>query len=97
MSVRKSRQAEADIVGIYVSGIRDFGLQQADKYMTGLDSVMKRLSQFPRMARERLEITPPVRVYPYGAHLVIYTVNEDDDVYVLRVRHGHEDWMDDPV
>ena len=58
---------------------------------------MQRLSQFTRMARERTEITPPVRAYPYGAHLVIYTVDEGDDVYVLRVRHGHEDWMDDPV
>lgn len=97
MPVRRGVQADEDIISIYVESIRQFGVQQADRYMNGLEDVLAMLSQFPRIARERLEIRPPVRVHPYGAHLIVYTLGESDEVYVLRVRHGHEDWQDDPL
>ena len=48
--------------------------------------------EFPRAARERLEIDPPVRAHPYKSHMVVYVI-EGDDVLILGVRHGHEDWM----
>jgi len=50
----------------------------------------------PGAARERTELGPPVRVHPYRAHLVIDEI-EAGDVFVLRVRHGHEDWQTSPV
>ena len=45
------------------------------------------------MPRLREEISLPVRVHPYKAHLVIYDVGDEDEVIILRVRHGREDWM----
>ncbi len=49
----------------------------------------------PQMARERHEISPPVRVHPFKAHLIVYTVLETGDVLIIRIRHSHEDWMDE--
>lgn len=46
---------------------------------------------YPQAARERIELRPPVRILRYKAHLVIYEVR--DQVVVLRVRHGREDWL----
>jgi toxin ParE1/3/4 len=47
----------------------------------------------PRMARERLELSPPMRIYPSKAHLIIYRIEEGGDILIVRVRHGHEDWL----
>ncbi|WP_417496630.1 type II toxin-antitoxin system RelE/ParE family toxin [Maricaulis sp.] len=49
-----------------------------------------------RAARERVEIAPPVRCHPHGSHLIIYVIDADDDVLVLRIRHAHENWAGDP-
>jgi toxin ParE1/3/4 len=46
----------------------------------------------PRMARERREIIPPVRIQPFKAHLVVYLIEDDGEVLVLRVRHARGDW-----
>ena len=44
-------------------------------------------------AHERSEIEPPVRIHPVGSHLVVYQVDAHGDVFVIRVRHAHEDWQ----
>lgn len=43
------------------------------------------------MARERLEISPPVRVHFHGSHVIVYAV-EGDDIVLLRVLHERRDW-----
>ena len=47
------------------------------------------------MARERLEIHPPVRVHPYKSHVVIYKI-EGPDILIIRARLGRDDCMSDP-
>ncbi|PST17318.1 type II toxin-antitoxin system RelE/ParE family toxin [Mesorhizobium plurifarium] len=46
--------------------------------------------------RERFEISPPMRIHPFRARLVVYRIEEDGDVLIVRVRHGREDWAGDP-
>ncbi|SIQ63970.1 hypothetical protein SAMN05880561_103893 [Rhizobium sp. RU33A] len=46
------------------------------------------------MARERLEVTPPVRVHPTGSHLVVYSVKPSGDVLSIAVPNAREDWQD---
>ncbi|MCA0338113.1 MAG: type II toxin-antitoxin system RelE/ParE family toxin, partial [Proteobacteria bacterium] len=41
------------------------------------------------------EISPPVRIHPFKAHLVVYRIKEDGSVFVIRIRHSHEDWAAD--
>jgi toxin ParE1/3/4 len=48
------------------------------------------------MARERLEITPPVRIHPFRSHLIVYIVDDNNDVFIVRIRHEHEDWQSSP-
>lgn len=70
-----------------------FGLDQADKYHEGLTAAFAFLADYPRAARVRFEITPPVRAYRYKSHMIIYEIDDNDAVIILRVRHGHEDWL----
>lgn len=38
-------------------------------------------------------LTPPVRIYRYCSHLVIFTAN-DSLLEVIRVVHGRSKWVD---
>jgi toxin ParE1/3/4 len=90
---RLTRAAADDLTAIFLEGIKQFGLPQADAYHEGLNAIFAFLSDYPNAARLREEISPPVRMHPYKAHLVIYDVEDDDEVIILRVRHGREDWI----
>lgn len=68
-------------------------MPQADAYHEGLSEIVAFLADYPRAARLREEVSPPVRVHPYKAHLVVYDVGDEDEVIILRVQHGREDWI----
>ncbi|MCZ8180265.1 MAG: type II toxin-antitoxin system RelE/ParE family toxin [Rhizobium sp.] len=94
MPYRLTRVAEADIVEIAEQGIRRWGNRQARVYHDGLFKLFELIASTPAMARQRTELTPPVRVQRYKAHLVIYLIDEEG-VLIVRVRHGREDWQED--
>lgn len=92
MGYRLSRLAEQDLIALFLDGVGRFGLAQAEAYHDLLANTFEFLADNPQAARLREEIDPPVRIHPVQAHLVVYRVNDDGDVFVIRVRHGHEDW-----
>ncbi|WP_184471692.1 type II toxin-antitoxin system RelE/ParE family toxin [Rhizobium esperanzae] len=94
MGFHLTKEAEEDMIGIVEAGIRLFGPAQARRYHDELYAIFDLIAANPRMARERPEISPPMRIHPFKAHLVVYTIEENGDVLVVRLRHGHEDWLD---
>ncbi|GAJ92297.1 type II toxin-antitoxin system RelE/ParE family toxin [Agrobacterium rhizogenes] len=90
-------EAEEDIIAIAEQGVRLFGSAHAKRYHDELFSLLDLIAANPRMAREREEISPPVRIHPFKAHLVVYRIEEDGAIFVIRIRHGHEDWASDSV
>lgn len=88
---RLTVKAEDDIVRIYLEGLALFGPQQADQYHNELSGLFQLLAENPRMARERAELSPPVRVHPHKAHVIVY-LEDGEGILIVRVRHGHEDW-----
>jgi toxin ParE1/3/4 len=76
-------------------GVAQFGIQQAERYHDLLERTFQFLAENPEAARERAEITPPVRIHPIESHVVIYTADESGDIFIVRVRHGREDWRHD--
>lgn len=92
-----SVEAEEDIIAIAEQGVRMFGAAQARRYHNDLFAVLDLIAANPRMAREREEISPPVRIHPFKAHLIVYRIGEGGAIFVIRIRHGHEDWVGDSV
>lgn len=84
-----------DLIGIFIDGVERFGIAQADKYHDGLEAAFVFLSEYPRAARLRHEIDPPVRAYPYKAHLIVYEIEADNSIVIVRLRHGRTDWQRD--
>lgn len=94
MGFRLSLAAEEDIIGIAEQGIRLFGPTQARRYHDELFAIFDMIASYPRIARKRFELSPPLRIYPFKAHLVVYRVEDGENILIARVRHAHEDWGD---
>ncbi|WP_262694707.1 type II toxin-antitoxin system RelE/ParE family toxin [Kordiimonas aquimaris] len=97
MAYKLSVKAEEDILHILLEGMRLFGPDQAEKYHVGLEQAFEFLAASPEAARERVEINPTVRIHPYGSHMIVYVIKPSGDVFILRVRHGREDWISTPI
>src|SRR5699024_2431850 len=93
MGYSLSIKAEEDIINIFRSGMEHFGLYQADRYHQRLERCFQFLADSALAAPERVEIWPAVRVLHVEAHLVVYRVEDDGSVFIIRLRHGHEDWQ----
>jgi len=91
-----SCKAEDDLIEIYIEGASLFGMEQADYYYGKIERMIEMLSENPRMARERHEISPPVRIHPFLSHLIVYTVDDNNDIFIIRIRHAQEDWKGNP-
>ena len=92
-----SVEAEEDIIAIAEQGVRIFGSAQARRYHDELFAVLDLIATNPRMTREQEEISPSVRIHPFKAHLIVYRIEESGAIFVIRIRHGHEDWAGDAV
>lgn len=91
MPYRTTAQADQDIIDIYLWGCREFGQPQAERYHAGLAAALDLIADNPRIARERHEFTPAVRLHPYQSHMIVYLL-DDIGVLVVRVLHGRQDW-----
>ena len=94
--LRLSLKATADLQQVYLQGLELFGSRQADDYIEGLFAKLDLLAQFPRLGSARPELSADAHVIFYKSHAILYRI-DDADVFVRRIRQGHEDWMSDPV
>lgn len=97
MAYRLTAKAEDDVISVFLQGVMLFGERQAEAYHHELTRLFALIAENPSMARERRELDPPMRVHPHKAHLVIYRVEDDGDVLIVRLRHAGEDWDADPL
>ena len=96
MGHRLTRKAAEDLRRIYAEGIEHFGAPQAARYHERFRRMFELIAQNPQIARERPELSPPVRVHPCGSHVIVYILDDSGEVLILRVRHGREDWQGEP-
>jgi toxin ParE1/3/4 len=93
---RFTRKADQDLQRLYLQGLEQFGPNQADRYVMGLRASIALLLDHPYVARERTEHRPPVRVHPYGSHLIVFRI-DPAGIEILRIRHGRENWSSNPA
>jgi len=91
-TLKLTAAAARDLSNIYRHGFERFGKIQADRYYDMLMETLDVIAANPRIARERTEISPPVRIHPFVAHIIIYESIELGAI-ILRVRHRREDWL----
>ena len=90
MEVRFTVQADADVIDCYLYGFLKFGRDQAERYEQDLRQVIDIVANNPRIAAERLEYDPPVRVHHHARHYIIYII-EDAHILIVRVLRDEVD------
>ena len=94
MGYKLSEKAATDVIDIYVYGVGKYGKAQAEKFYYGLLIKFAKIAQNPRLCRERKDLQPPIRIYSYSGHVIVYVI-EAKNVIILRILHGNYDWQSD--
>jgi toxin ParE1/3/4 len=89
MKVILADKAKSDLFRIY-SYIEQRSPLAAEKILARIDKKFDQLTWFPFIGRERSSLTPGLRSAVVGAHLILYTV-QDDNIIIVRVIDGRMD------
>lgn len=84
--------AKADLRAIWDYTSAQWSIAKAEDYLSGMGRLFDLLAHNPEIAREHNEFRPPVRLYPYQSHLVIFT-STDETLEVVRVVHSRANWI----
>jgi toxin ParE1/3/4 len=94
MGYRLATEAELDLADLFEIGETVFGRRQAEKYLAALLDVFALIASQARMAAERPVGGSVIRVHPFGSNVILYEI-DDVGILILRVRHAHEDWLNE--
>ena len=89
---RLSPAAQADLNSVWDYTADMWSPDQADSYLRDLNENLLILCDHPKMARERTEIHPPVRLHPCRSHLILYRI-EEDHLFIIRIVHNRQHWQ----
>ena len=95
MSARKRQlvltpDARLDLSDILLYTQEEWGKRQRAVYQARIDRTLRHLLRFPDLGRNRDEISPGLRSYPVGYHLILYRVGASD-LTVTRIIHQQRD------
>lgn len=85
--------AISDLDRVAAEGALRFGYTQSEVYEQEIVAMLDTLADHPHMASERQASQSLVRLMPCGSHNILYIV-ENEDVIVLRVLHGLQNWFE---
>ena len=85
--------AVADLDRMAAEGALRFGYSQSEVYELEIVAMLDTLAVHPYLTSERQASQSFVRLMPCGSHNILYVV-ENEDVIVLRVLHGLQNWFD---
>lgn len=94
-SYRLRPRAVEDLEVIWLYTVAQWSVDQAELYIRQLMTGLDLLAANPEIARERTELSPPVRIHRIAAHLIVYRI-QPDFLDIIRIRHGREDWATNP-
>lgn len=87
--LRPSAQADLDHIWDYTA--REWSVDQAESYLQALGAKLDDLCDYPEVVRERTEVDPPIRLYAFQAHVIIYQI-EGDHLAILRILGNRQNW-----
>ncbi len=67
-----------------------WGRGQRVAYLDGLNRQFNALTLNPRLAAERQDFDPPVRIHPHERHLILYVI-DGGGILIVRVLHQSMD------
>jgi toxin ParE1/3/4 len=87
-----SRRARKDLAEVWYYSNRQWGPEQADRHIAGLQEACGKLAANPSLGRPLPEVPKEVRQYLYGSHVIVYQM-DGEQVYVARILHEAMDHL----
>lgn len=87
---RLTQPAVKDIEQITDYIAQQAGLEQAERFLAKLNDKFVKITQFPKLGRERNEILPSVRSLSLESYLILYILI-GQNIDILRVVSGYRD------
>ena len=99
-TVRYSRSAKADLLGIGAYTLQNWGAAQAERYLDSLEKCAKLLAANPSLGRRCAWIRPGLHRFEKGRHVFFYRW-DGDGIFISRILHQsmlpEEQFFDDPA
>ncbi|MDR3538520.1 MAG: type II toxin-antitoxin system RelE/ParE family toxin [Acetobacteraceae bacterium] len=83
---RLTRDADADLLQIFVYGLETFGLAQAEAYREGMSRCFVLLAGNPRLGRRADAFAPGMSRHEHARHVIFYEETESG-VLITAVVH----------
>ena len=93
MTYRLSARAEADLSDIWTFSAKQWGIDQADRYIDALLLRFSWLLENQMLWKVRQDIADGIHCYPEQSHVVYFRPFRSDQggIEILRVLHGRMD------
>ncbi len=85
-----SAKADQDIDEIFEYTEKEFGFDQAVKYVSEFESAFQLITEFPESGKKRNEIKKGLRSFPISSHIIFYRIFKNK-IRIVRVLHGIRD------
>lgn len=82
-----TREAERDLIDIYLCGIEHFGPATAERYAETLTARITTAAENPSFGADYAFVRAGLRRYECASHAIYYRVT-GDGILVLRILHG---------
>ena len=88
-SYRLSKRADEDFESLYLFGLLNFGLIQADAYVDGLEERFEQIAAQPDLYPAIDHLKPGYRLSVYQSHSIYYRVDESG-VLIIRILRNQD-------
>ncbi len=82
--------ARSDLESIWDFTLEEWGVDQAERYLSEVFACFDELAANPLLGRRRDEVKPGYRSFPQGRHTVFYKI-ESDGIEIIGVVHQSAD------
>jgi len=86
---RLSEQAAEDFESVYIFGLLNFGMRQADMYADGIEARIEQIATQPELYPSIEHVRPGYRLSVYRSHSIYYRV-DDCGVVIVRILRSQD-------
>jgi toxin ParE1/3/4 len=89
-SYKFTAKAEDDLALLIDYTLQQWGVEQASKYVDGLEVLAGNLAKSPALGRNRDDLAKGLKMFPYQSHVLFY-IKERHGITVVRILHESMD------
>ncbi|MCL7945128.1 type II toxin-antitoxin system RelE/ParE family toxin [Marinobacter sp. ATCH36] len=89
VNYRLSKRADEDFESVYLFGLLNFGLRQADAYADGLEKRFEQIAAQPDLYPAIEHIKPGFRFSVYQSHSIYYRIDQTG-VLIVRILRNQD-------